>query len=71
MLNYDETDKIEFEIIKQRQTRMKCGFVSVFVLLEVTNSRIKCEIFSLCNHLGIFYGHYIFGFKTTRKSIKC
>ena len=33
--------KIEFKIIKQRQTRIKCGFVSVFVLLEVTNSRIK------------------------------
>ena len=49
--------KIEFEIIKQRQTRIKCGFVSIFVLLEVTNSRIKSESLSLCNQLGIFYGY--------------
>ena len=51
----EQRTEIEFEIIKQRQTRIKCGFVSVFVLLEVINSRIKCEIFSLCNQLGIFF----------------
>ena len=30
--------KIRFGRIKERQTRIKCGFVSVFVLLKVMNS---------------------------------